>query len=110
MRAIDQKNKRTYNCAMTPNQVVDFFGSQSKAARALGIEQPSIHGWVSSGSIPEVRQYQIELATSGALVADRPALRTNERKALRDAIKEAVDKVRHSPAKGSEGRAGKRSK
>jgi len=60
---------------MSPDQVVEFFGTQSKAAKALGIVQSSISEWVIAGAVPEARQYQIELATGGALRADKPALR-----------------------------------
>jgi hypothetical protein len=36
--------------------------------------------------------------------------KSDERKALREAIKQAVERIRLTPAKGSEGRAGRRSK
>lgn len=60
---------------MNPKQVIDHFGTQSKAAQALGLRQPSIAGWVADGEVPLPRQYQIELATKGQLRADLPALR-----------------------------------
>lgn len=65
---------------MTPNQVIEHFGTQEAAAVALGLEQPSIAGWVKSGEVPEVRQYQIELATEGKLRASIPALRVKKQK------------------------------
>ena len=60
---------------MTPQELIDYFGSQSAAAAALGITQPSVWDWLQAGEIPESRQYQIQLATDGALRADKPALR-----------------------------------
>lgn len=44
-------------------------------ARALGIKAPSIYDWIETGMVPEIRQYQIEMASKGALRADKPALR-----------------------------------
>lgn len=60
---------------MSPKQLIEFFGTQAKAARALGLSQPTVAGWIVAGEIPEARQYQVEIATNGALRADRPALR-----------------------------------
>ncbi len=58
---------------MTPNDILEFFGTKSEIARALGIEVPSICEWFDKGKVPETRQYQIELATNGQLRASRPA-------------------------------------
>jgi DNA-binding transcriptional regulator YdaS (Cro superfamily) len=60
---------------MSPKQVIDYFGTQVATAEALGLSQPTVSGWLKDGSIPIERQYQIEMATSGALRADLPALR-----------------------------------
>lgn len=60
---------------MTPQQVIEHFGSQTKTARALGLAQSTVAGWIVDGEVPEARQYQIEMATRGLLRADRPALR-----------------------------------
>jgi hypothetical protein len=60
---------------MSPKQVIEFFGSPLKAAVALGLKAPSIYDWIDGGEVPEARQYQIEMATDGALRADKPALR-----------------------------------
>ena len=56
---------------MNYSDLISHFGTQSKAARALGIKPPSVHEWQENG-IPETRQYQIEVLTNGALKADRP--------------------------------------
>lgn len=55
---------------MNYSDLINFFGSQSKAARALNVKPPSVHQWKDDG-IPETRQYQIEVLTNGALKADR---------------------------------------
>jgi ParB-like chromosome segregation protein Spo0J len=65
----------TRSTAMSPRQVIDFFGTQAATAKALGLTQPTVSGWLTDGAIPIERQYQIEMATNGALRADLPALR-----------------------------------
>lgn len=60
---------------MTPQDAIKYFGTQTKLATALGIYQSSVAEWVGNGAIPLTRQYQIQLATNGALQADVPALR-----------------------------------
>lgn len=59
---------------MTPQAVVEHFGTIAAAARALDIKGPSISGWIANGEIPIDRQCQIEVITGGRLVADREAL------------------------------------
>lgn len=60
---------------MSPQELITHFSTQAAAAKALGCAQSTVAEWCSDGAIPEGRQYQIELATAGALVADKPALR-----------------------------------
>ena len=60
---------------MNAKQVVEHFGSPALAAKSLGLAAPTIYDWLESGEVPEARQYQIEIATNGALRADKPALR-----------------------------------
>ena len=60
---------------MTTEELINHFGTQQKAARAIGISQPSVAGWIKAGRIPLPRQYQIQVITGGALKADLPALR-----------------------------------
>ena len=55
---------------MTPKQVVEFFETQRKAAKALGVTQQAVARWVSSGEVPSIRQYQIEKITNGKLKVD----------------------------------------
>lgn len=58
---------------MTPAQTLQHFGSQTVIAAVLGCKRPSVCEWVAAGRVPEGRQYQLELATCGALKADLPA-------------------------------------
>lgn len=61
---------------MLTKDAVAHFGSQAALARALGITQPSVAGW--GDVVPLGRQYQLEVLTSGALRAARPAAPTPE--------------------------------
>jgi DNA-binding transcriptional regulator YdaS (Cro superfamily) len=58
-----------YAGTMTPQQVVKHYGSQSAAARALGLNRATICTWVTRKRIPETRQAWIQLLTGGKLVA-----------------------------------------
>jgi len=61
---------------MTPQQVLKYFGTQAEIARVLGCKQPSVAEWfLPDGKVPEGRQYQLEIATGGALKAEKPANR-----------------------------------
>lgn len=61
---------------MTPQDAIKHFGTQTLLAKALGLGQSTVAEWVGNGAIPLTRQYQIQIATDGALQADVPALRT----------------------------------
>lgn len=56
---------------MKPKDVIKYYGTQQKAAEALGCKQPSISEWVRNGCVPLLRQFQIEALTGGKLKADR---------------------------------------
>lgn len=60
---------------MSPKQALKFFGTQATIARVLGVKAPSVSEWFDLGYLPEGRQYQLELASAGALRADLPANR-----------------------------------
>ena len=53
---------------MKKQQVLDYFGGGSAAAKALGIAPPSVTMW-KDDQIPELRQLQIERLTGGKLRA-----------------------------------------
>jgi len=66
-----------HNGAMTRKDIINYYGSQAEAARRLGVKPQTILEWEVVG-VPDGRQYQVELATGGALRAARPA----DRKAI----------------------------
>ena len=53
---------------MTKSQAIQHFGSISALAKALGVTYEAVRQW---GKVPELRQYQIERITAGALQADQ---------------------------------------
>lgn len=55
---------------MKKSDAIEYFGSQSALARALGIKPPSIADW--GDEVPDLRQLQLEAITHGQLkAADR---------------------------------------
>ena len=52
---------------MTPKQVIEYFETQEKTAKALEVTQQSVAVWVKNGEVPKLRQYQIEKITNGKL-------------------------------------------
>ena len=59
---------------MNYSQLVQHFGSEAEAVRALGIPQTTINAWSSKG-IPSWRQHQIEALTDGKLRASKRSKR-----------------------------------
>lgn len=57
--------------AMTYADLINFYGSQGAAARALGLAQSSVWEWQEKG-VPLPRQAQYQLITRGKLKADLP--------------------------------------
>lgn len=54
---------------MKTKDVIDHFGSVIEAAKAIGISRPAIYMW--GQTVPEKRQFHIEVLTNGKLKADR---------------------------------------
>ena len=73
--AIDVKLGTPIIAFMSPDELIAYFGGVTETARALGVKPPSVSEWKASGEVPETRQYQAQIATGGALQADKPALR-----------------------------------
>lgn len=55
---------------VTYAELIKFYGSQGKAAKALRLSQPAVWEW-QHATIPYDRQCQIEVNTRGKLKADR---------------------------------------
>jgi hypothetical protein len=55
---------------MSPADLIEFYGSQKAAAKALGVSFKTVSMWRRRGFIPNGRQYQVQLVTLGRLVAD----------------------------------------
>lgn len=54
---------------MTYDDLIRHFGTQTRAAEALGLAQPSVSEWQQRG-IPFLRQLHIEKLTKGRLKAE----------------------------------------
>jgi len=52
-----------YNPDMTPKQIIRKYGSQSKAAEALGYQRATISVWVKNDRIPRHAQKYIRAIT-----------------------------------------------
>ena len=54
---------------MEVSDLIQLYGTQTAAAEALSLKQPTIAGWIKRGGIPPLRQLQIEKVTRGKLKA-----------------------------------------
>jgi len=55
---------------MNTEDVLALFGPPADLARALDTTTQNVSGWIASGTIPSARQYEIQVKSNGALVAD----------------------------------------
>ena len=49
------------------DDLINYFGSQTKLARRLGIRPQSVHEWVATGHLPPRRAIQIAKLTMGEI-------------------------------------------
>jgi len=56
-----------YRPAMKAQQLIDRYGSQSAAARALGVGRAAVNKWVKKGVVPELTAYKLQVVTKGKL-------------------------------------------
>jgi len=56
---------------MTPQEALEYFdNNQTTLAKAAGVKQPSVFGWIKRGRIPNESQLVLEEVTQGLLRAD----------------------------------------
>lgn len=60
---------------MDATKAVQWAGSQRELARRLGVTEGAVSQWVTAGRIPELRAYQIQVISAGAVVVDPCAYR-----------------------------------
>ena len=51
-------------------EVIDYFGNQSRLAKKLGIKPQSVQEWVATNHLPIRRAIQIERITGGEIRLD----------------------------------------
>ena len=69
---------------MKKSEAILYFGSQSKLAKALGLQRASVSKW--GDEVPPLRALQLEELTNGALKADRSKIfSANESKSKEEA-------------------------
>lgn len=56
---------------MKTQDAIKHFGGRQQLADALGITRPATYEW--GDTVPELRQYQIEVLSGGAMRAERMA-------------------------------------
>lgn len=47
---------------MTPQEAMQFFGSQAAMARAFGVTEPAVLRWRKLGKFPARREYELPVA------------------------------------------------
>lgn len=55
---------------MNVKDVIAYFRSPACTARALDTTPQNISGWIAEGEIPRCRQYEIQVKSQGALIAE----------------------------------------
>lgn len=55
---------------MTPDEVINYFGSGVKVARFLGIKTQNVYAWRKKGYVPIHWQVQLSVYTNGKLEID----------------------------------------
>lgn len=54
---------------MTPQDLLEHFGTQRKIADFFGCSTSTVSDWFQSGEIPPGRQYEAQVKTAGLLMA-----------------------------------------
>lgn len=56
---------------MTPQQIIEHYGSPVRAASKIGVSLPAVHTWIKNGKVPRLSQLAIQTLTRGKLKADK---------------------------------------
>lgn len=54
---------------MTPQDLIDHFGSQRKIADFFKCSTSTVSDWFQAGEVPAGRQYEAQVRTAGVLIA-----------------------------------------
>ena len=60
---------------MDIERAIKWAGSQRELARRLGVTEGAVSQWATNGKVPELRAYQIQVISAGAVVVDPCAYR-----------------------------------
>lgn len=64
---------------MTVDDIVKYYGNQTKACEAIGLGRASFSKWLKQGYIPLVSQLRFEKQTNGKLIANLNDMRKGGR-------------------------------
>ncbi|WP_275387319.1 Cro/CI family transcriptional regulator [Xenorhabdus bovienii] len=59
-----------YCVFMKPYDLIAYYGDVTRAAKSLGVTPGAIYQWLESGTIPKLRQSDIEVRTGYQLKSD----------------------------------------
>lgn len=65
---------------MTPEEAISHYGSQAAVARACDVTDSAVYLWVKQGFIPYDKQCQIQVDSSGGLIASKGHAKPSDRK------------------------------
>lgn len=78
MRLFLHWNKYANIAAMKPIDIINLYGTQTSAAKALGVSQSAISQWLKDDEVPFLRQHHIQVLTAGRLVAQPQSSQQDE--------------------------------
>jgi hypothetical protein len=60
------------NSSMTPQDLLNHFGTKTAIAQFFDIELPAVSRWFADNEVPLGRQYEAQVKTAGRLLAHDP--------------------------------------
>lgn len=55
---------------MKPNDLIEYYKGEVKAAAEIGVSVTTVRNWIASNKIPRLKQYAIQALTKNKLKAD----------------------------------------